>query len=349
MAVINVNGSLQSNLKSIQAFNDNQIKFFRDEESSYYQRILQIINFIKNTEIDKLNKTFHKYSDTIKDFKELFESLAFSKEYDRASSKKSNFYETIKKVIEIIQEDELNMQKEISTLENTLDEYNKKFKSMEDTLKDYQKISIEHNNNFQDINNKFTDILKKSQNLETSFKEHNKIFETKQYWQKKSSKHLWTSLISFVLFLSLIITLIYRVNEKIEANKQADIQSSPMSIVVAKNTSTFVKSPQLIDYEKTLEKHMIIRYIQYLFLLSLILWIARILLKITFSNLHLREEAHEKETMIMTYLALINEGGGLENNDRQLILEAIFRPSTNGLIKDETNITLIDIIKGIKK
>ena len=65
--------------------------------------------------------------------------------------------------------------------------------------------------------------------------------------------------------------------------------------------------------------------------------------------MHLKEEAHEKETMILTYLALINEGAGLENEDRKLILEAIFRPSTNGLIKDESNVTLLDVVKTIKK
>ncbi|MCH9739766.1 MAG: hypothetical protein K0U38_02855, partial [Epsilonproteobacteria bacterium] len=84
-------------------------------------------------------------------------------------------------------------------------------------------------------------------------------------------------------------------------------------------------------------------------LLSLLIWISRILLKMAFSNLHLKEEAHEKETMILTYLALINEGGGLQKDDRRLILDAIFRPSTNGLIKDESNVTLLDIVKTIKK
>ena len=84
-------------------------------------------------------------------------------------------------------------------------------------------------------------------------------------------------------------------------------------------------------------------YAVYFFLISILIWISRIILKIALSNLHLSEEAREKKTMILTYLALIKEGAGLEEKDRKLILEAIFRPSTNGLIKDESNVTLLDI------
>jgi len=117
---------------------------------------------------------------------------------------------------------------------------------------------------------------------------------------------------------------------------------------IDKNVTNLIKHPEFQRYEEKLEKHQIIRYIQYIFLLSLIIWLLRILLKVTFSNLHLQEEAHEKETMILTYLALINEGAGLNEDDRKLILEAIFRPSTNGLIKDESNVTLLDLAKVFK-
>ena len=84
-------------------------------------------------------------------------------------------------------------------------------------------------------------------------------------------------------------------------------------------------------------------YALYFFLISILIWVSRIILKIALSNLHLSEEAREKKTMILTYLALITEGAGLKDDDRKLVLEAIFRPSTNGLIKDESNVTLLDI------
>lgn len=84
------------------------------------------------------------------------------------------------------------------------------------------------------------------------------------------------------------------------------------------------------------------------FTTSIIIWISRTLLKIVLSNLHLLEEAREKDTMISTYLALINEDAGLEEGDRRLVLEAIFRTSSNGLIKDDSNVTILDIAKIFK-
>jgi heme/copper-type cytochrome/quinol oxidase subunit 4 len=85
-----------------------------------------------------------------------------------------------------------------------------------------------------------------------------------------------------------------------------------------------------------------------LFITSIGIWISRTFLKIILSNLHLAEEAREKKTMNLTYLALIKEKAGLEENDRKIILEATFRPSNNGIIQDDSNVTILDIVKILK-
>jgi hypothetical protein len=52
-------------------------------------------------------------------------------------------------------------------------------------------------------------------------------------------------------------------------------------------------------------------------------------------GLHLMTDAAERAVMVQTYLALI-EGGKLTNGeDRQLILQALFRPASDGIVKDE--------------
>jgi len=349
MAEIKVNESLKYNLNAIKSFTDEQLKFYRDNESYKYDELLEIINFIKQNDFDTLNHIFYLSKNYIKDFKELFESFINYEEYNRTSSKKSNFHKTIEKLTRIIQKHNTKEKEEKQAFSEILNKYETKFKKIEETLNNYQETSNLLHKDFKEKNNQIDTIAKKAQNIETAFSEHHKIFETKKYWQEKATKHLWSSGISFFIFLVLISAMISFISNQIDTSKQNDIQKSPISVLVEKNTTTLTKSPQLIEYQKTMEKHMIIRTFQYLFLFSLILWISRILLKITFSHLHLSEEAQEKETMIMTYLALINDGGGLKDNDRQLILEAIFRPSTNGLIKDETNVTLLDIVKGLKK
>ena len=64
-------------------------------------------------------------------------------------------------------------------------------------------------------------------------------------------------------------------------------------------------------------------------------WLIRLLSKIFISNLHLRTDADERVTMIKTYLALLREGSGPKDDERQLILQTLFRPSSTGFIKED--------------
>ena len=68
---------------------------------------------------------------------------------------------------------------------------------------------------------------------------------------------------------------------------------------------------------------------------SLGVWLTRLAAKIFISNLHLGTDSYERTTMIQTYLALLREGNGPKNEERQLILQTLFRPSTTGFIKED--------------
>lgn len=65
------------------------------------------------------------------------------------------------------------------------------------------------------------------------------------------------------------------------------------------------------------------------------IWLTRLASKIFVSNLHLRTDADERVTMIQTYLALLREGQGPLDSERQLILQTLFRPSYSGFVKDD--------------
>ena len=65
------------------------------------------------------------------------------------------------------------------------------------------------------------------------------------------------------------------------------------------------------------------------------IWIVRILLKLSFSNLHLATDAAERSTMIQTYLSMSREGTEFKAEDRKLILEHLFRSASDGLVKDD--------------
>lgn len=66
-----------------------------------------------------------------------------------------------------------------------------------------------------------------------------------------------------------------------------------------------------------------------------VFWVTRILVRITLSNLHLKEDAHERVTMAETYLSLLRHEGGPTKKDLELILTTLFRPSSDGLVKDD--------------
>ncbi len=74
------------------------------------------------------------------------------------------------------------------------------------------------------------------------------------------------------------------------------------------------------------------------------IWLTRISAKIFISNLHLRTDADERVTMMQAYLALLRSSDGLEDDDRQLILQTLFRPSTTGIIKDDGPIAFHEVI-----
>ena len=77
------------------------------------------------------------------------------------------------------------------------------------------------------------------------------------------------------------------------------------------------------------------------------IWVTRLSAKIFISNLHLRTDADERVTMIQTYLALLREGSGPMENERQLILQTLFRPSSTGFIKDDGPSAFHDLVTNV--
>lgn len=75
------------------------------------------------------------------------------------------------------------------------------------------------------------------------------------------------------------------------------------------------------------------------------IWIIKILSNIFMSHMHLATDAQERRTMIHTYLALTRKGHGPKEEDRQLILQTLFRPSTSGMVKEDSGpANLVDMV-----
>lgn len=65
------------------------------------------------------------------------------------------------------------------------------------------------------------------------------------------------------------------------------------------------------------------------------IWLERILVRLFVSNIHLATDAEERVTMLQTYLSIIREGSEFAPEDKKLILERLFHPAADGLVKDD--------------
>jgi hypothetical protein len=64
-------------------------------------------------------------------------------------------------------------------------------------------------------------------------------------------------------------------------------------------------------------------------------WGVRLVVRMFLSHLHLATDAAERVVMARTYLSLLDGDRLASNEDRQLILQALFRPASDGIVKDE--------------
>jgi Family of unknown function (DUF6161) len=64
-------------------------------------------------------------------------------------------------------------------------------------------------------------------------------------------------------------------------------------------------------------------------------WAVRLIVRMFLSHGHLAADAAERVVMAKTYLSLTEAGKTLSDEDRKLILQPLFRPASDGLIKDE--------------
>ncbi len=64
-------------------------------------------------------------------------------------------------------------------------------------------------------------------------------------------------------------------------------------------------------------------------------WATRLLVRMFLSHIHLATDAAERVVMVKTYLSLLESGKLFTDEDRKLILQALFRPASDGIVKDE--------------
>ena len=164
-------------------------------------------------------------------------------------------------------------------------------------------------------------IVQKFEDLEQTYNEKLALQSSVWYWTDKRKHHQkiiwWTGVLTFCFGVSTGIAFILVALELLKETL-LNVPLSSLGIMFA--ISTFG------------------------------IWLTRLSAKIFVSNLHLRTDSDERVTMIQTYLALLREGNGPKDEERQLILQTLFRPSTTGFIKEDGPTSFYEVIpKAIDK
>ena len=71
------------------------------------------------------------------------------------------------------------------------------------------------------------------------------------------------------------------------------------------------------------------------FVVTLAFWLLRVLVRSLLSNMHLSQDMGARAVLVQTYVALIAEGGAIEAEDREKVIALVFRPTSDGLVRDD--------------
>lgn len=161
------------------------------------------------------------------------------------------------------------------------------------------------------INNEMNAAIRSIQNTEAIYKKQMELQASVDYWTAKADKHAATadslkrSLLRFSCFGGPGLLL---------------------GLVVLSVLAGSVAGGDVAIYLKFVAVGAVA--------VTLVFWIARILLRLFLSERHLATDAEERVTMVKTYLALANETK-IEPADRALVLGPLFRSAADGIVKDD--------------
>lgn len=183
---------------------------------------------------------------------------------------------------------------------------------------DFMKVSNENYENFM------VSCTEKINNLERTYSEKLKVEKPAEFMKKKSDEYAKKT--AFWVFIDVVIAIILLgllaiiINPKIEVNEK-------------------IISINLFAGEMPIYSSIII-----LAMICLIIYILRIMIKMTISSYHLCEEYKQKYILSYFYLSLINEGK-MDEKVGQTILTLLFSKADTGLIKNDNGGEYESIVK----
>ena len=199
-----------------------------------------------------------------------------------------------------------------------------------------------------------TSLLTKSKTLEEDFNnaqeavlKNLELKKATEYWNTQATtyntKYKSYFKINIIIALALLICAFLYINN-------TGLFTSNIINIADSNITNDINSTKVKNTVKHLSQSAsFFNYIIFILFTTIVIWFMKILVKLMLSNYHLSVDANERVIMINTYLVLLEDGKGFEAEDRKVILDNIFRQTNHGIIKDETSVTVADIVSSFKK
>jgi hypothetical protein len=150
---------------------------------------------------------------------------------------------------------------------------------------------------------------------ERTFKEYMKLRGPVEYWEKKAQDHAlnkvnaFKNLRRYFIALGIFLGLLFVCAGFLIHNISLSINQNPLALYLVISGGLAIFS-------------------------TIGFWFARLLTRLYLSEHHLQTDAEEREVMARTFLALFNEGVA-GDADKQVILNALFRATQDGIIRDD--------------
>jgi hypothetical protein len=184
-----------------------------------------------------------------------------------------------------------------------------------------------------------------------AYGEHTRLKAPVKYWSDKRSHHGWRRLgygIVLVIWGCAAVAAFAGVwhfgylNAISSLTAQASATQTPS---VSADAAPGGASPEPVDISNIENIAAFAHYLGLLaFVLVALIWVTRLLVRMWLTHLHLESEAHERVVMAETFVALVGDGKVTEKDDRQLVLQALFRHVGDGLVKDDALPELLSAI-----
>lgn len=302
-----------------------------------YKNSNNAISVISGEEKTRLSFTKERLASIIYDNKEidyhksytevLIEKLLDNTIFNEIITDKTSVISTKNIKIEELENDNLKLLGQLQKLTERFNQREKDFESVGSILEKSSSLESEYNN--------AKEAVLKDLKLQVSY----------NYWEEQVKSYTYKywgyfvgSMVSAIILLTFVFTF---------------LQNNPLVINGTKSELSIVKiNSDTNSTNKNIDSKDAFQLWEYGFLIlvtTMGVWLIRILIKITLSNYHLSVDANERVIMIKTYLSLLKEGSGFEADDKKVMLDNIFRPTNFGIIKDETSVTIADILSSLKK